>query len=79
MTFSNWKSKVGFVPESGNLNIQMDTNDTTCGVPIYWLISTDDMDDGTSYVTGGPKPESGEDLSKSFFKIKKAGENLSGY
>ena len=77
MIFSNWKSKVGFVPESGNLNIQMDTNDTTCGVPIYWLISTDDMDDGTSYVTGGPKPESGEDLSKSFFKIKKAGENLS--
>ncbi|KAH0864263.1 hypothetical protein HID58_081474 [Brassica napus] len=63
--------------QPGSGGQKMDTNDTTCGVPIYWLISADDMDDGTSYVTGGPKPESGEDLSKSFFKIKKAGENLS--
>lgn len=54
----------------------MDIKGTTCGDPTYWWIKHDAE---TLYVMGGPKPKSGEDSSKSFFRIKKAGGELNDY
>ncbi|KAH0897785.1 hypothetical protein HID58_047353 [Brassica napus] len=41
VNFSNWKSRVGFVPESENLNIEMDVKATVCVKSTYWWLSAD--------------------------------------
>ncbi|CAE5963992.1 unnamed protein product [Arabidopsis arenosa] len=59
--FSNWRSRVGFVPESESLNIETDIAATVCVQSTYWWI------DATWRVTAGPKPEGfGEDSSPKF-------------
>ncbi|CAH8359265.1 unnamed protein product [Eruca vesicaria subsp. sativa] len=77
--FSNWKSRVGFVPEAESLNIQMDVAATTCGQSTYWWVSSTYLRVFTCYIKAGPKPVPGEDSSMSFFKIKKIGEFRNGY
>ena len=70
--FSNWKSKVGFVPESESLSIEMDTKATICGQSTYWWVAAPDMPK-MLFVTAGPNPkEHVEDSRRSFFQIKKA-------
>ncbi|CAN6845005.1 unnamed protein product, partial [Brassica oleracea] len=66
--FSNWRLKVGFVPESEKLNIKMDVKATIC---VYGF--------RTLFITAGPNPEAGEDSSRSFFQIEKAKGFPDGY
>ncbi|CAF1910324.1 unnamed protein product [Brassica napus] len=76
VNFSNWKSRVGFVPESENLNIEMDVKATVCVKSTYWWLSADKG--SKTWLEAGPKPDKpGQD---SFFQIKKAnGGILRGY
>ncbi|XP_018486292.2 kunitz trypsin inhibitor 4-like [Raphanus sativus] len=77
--FSNWRSRVRFVPESMNLNIKMDVKATVCVQSTYWWVTAAESHFRTMFVTAGRKPEHGEDSANSFFQIKKIGDNLSGY
>nr|VDD01994.1 unnamed protein product [Brassica rapa] len=78
--FSNWKSKVGFVPESESLSIEMDTKATICGQSTYWWVAAPDMPKMLFFfIMSGPKPKPGEDSSKSFFQIKKTKYFHNGY
>ncbi|CAH8359399.1 unnamed protein product [Eruca vesicaria subsp. sativa] len=76
--FSNWRSIVGFVPESTDLNIEMDVA-TICVQPTYWSVVPSNLPIFSFYVEAGPKPKLGEDSWKSFFQIKKSGEFHNGY
>nr|VDD22976.1 unnamed protein product [Brassica oleracea] len=58
---SIWAFPLGFVPESGNLNVEIDVKATICSQSTYWW----------TFVTAGPNPEAGEDSSRSFFQIHK--------
>ncbi|CAH8334658.1 unnamed protein product [Eruca vesicaria subsp. sativa] len=69
--FSNWESRVGFVPEAENLNIEMDIKATTCVQSTYWYISASDSHFRTSLIAAGPKPN--------YFQIRKASEDLNSY
>ncbi|KAL0731723.1 hypothetical protein Bca4012_027817 [Brassica carinata] len=69
--FSNWKSRVGFVPESENLNINMDVQATICVQSTYWWVTAVPSGFRTSFITAGPNPEAGEDSSRSFFQIER--------
>ncbi|XP_013589669.1 PREDICTED: 21 kDa seed protein-like [Brassica oleracea var. oleracea] len=70
--FSNWRSRVGFVPESENLNIKMDIEPTFCAQSTYWWVTTAPSPWRSAFIAVGPKPEAGgEDSSRSFFQIKK--------
>ncbi|CAH8359371.1 unnamed protein product [Eruca vesicaria subsp. sativa] len=71
--FSNWGFD-GFVPQSANLNIELIVEATTCVQSTYWWVT--DVDSKTSLIAAGPKPEHGEDSSKSFFQIKLASEEF---
>ncbi|XP_010416122.1 PREDICTED: trypsin inhibitor BvTI-like [Camelina sativa] len=62
--FSNWRSRVGFVPESENLNIETDVAATICVQSTYWWVDTK----AKFRVTAGPKPE--EESLLSFFQIQ---------
>ncbi|KAJ4875018.1 kunitz trypsin inhibitor 1 [Raphanus sativus] len=78
--FSNWMSRVGFVPESENLNIKMDVEPTICAKSTYWWVTTAPSHWRSSFIAVGPKPEAGgEDSSRSFFQIKKTRANLNAY
>ncbi|CAH2067045.1 unnamed protein product [Thlaspi arvense] len=77
--FSNWRSRVGFVPESENLNIEMDVKATICVQSTYWWVAPSDRDTRTWVIAAGRKPEPGEESSKSFFQIKRTGGFLSSY
>ncbi|CAH8359260.1 unnamed protein product [Eruca vesicaria subsp. sativa] len=77
--FSNWKSRVGFVPESENLNIEMDVKATICVQSTYWWVAASRMPVVKSLIVAGPKPEPEKDSSKSFFQIKKNSGFLNGY
>ncbi|KAL0731722.1 hypothetical protein Bca4012_027816 [Brassica carinata] len=77
--FSNWKSRVGFVPESANLNIEMATKATICVQSTYWWVTAAPSHLSTLFITAGPKPESGEDSSRTFFQIKKNEGFPNGY
>ena len=77
--FSNWKSRVGFVPESENLNIAMDVKATICVQSTYWWVAVSGMPTVKSLIAAGPKPEPAKDSSKSFFQIKKDGDSSNGY
>ncbi|KAL0701623.1 hypothetical protein Bca4012_057745 [Brassica carinata] len=72
--FSNWRSRVGFVPESENLNIEMDVKATICEVPTYWSLLPSNSPHFKFLVEAGPKPKPGEYSGKSFFQIKKTEE-----
>ncbi|CAH8359361.1 unnamed protein product [Eruca vesicaria subsp. sativa] len=61
--FSNWKSRVGFVPEAENLNIEMDVKSTICAQSTYWWLNNNLL------VVGGPKPQ--QDSRRSFFQIRR--------
>ncbi|WZZ33500.1 hypothetical protein YC2023_016901 [Brassica napus] len=79
LKFSNWGSWAEFVPESENLNIEMNVPPSTiCGQSSYWWL-TETQSKGLLFIAAGPKPETGKDSSKSFFQIKKAGDFLRGY
>lgn len=71
--FSNWRSRVKHVPESENLNIEMDTTPKICRPEsVYWWLSSPPASDVPSFIIAGPKPEAGEeDSSSSFFQIVK--------
>lgn len=77
--FSNWMSRVGFVPESENLNIMMDAKATTCAQSNYWWVAPSDKDRKTWFIAAGPKPKTKEDSSMTSFQIKKTGDSLKGY
>ncbi|KAF8090438.1 LOW QUALITY PROTEIN: hypothetical protein N665_0476s0017 [Sinapis alba] len=77
--FSNWKSRVGFVPESENLNINMDVQATICVQSTYWWVTAAPSGFRTLFITAGPNPEAGEDSSRSFFKIEKTKGFPGGY
>ncbi|XP_010428240.1 PREDICTED: trypsin inhibitor BvTI-like [Camelina sativa] len=65
--FSNWRSKVGFVPESANLNIETEVAATICVQSAYWWV-----DENAKFrVTAGPKPdELVKESYLSFFQIQ---------
>ena len=76
--FSNWKSRVGFVPEEENLNIKMDVEPTICAQSTYWWVTP--APSRLLFIAAGPKPEAGgEDSSRSFFQIKKTQAKLNAY
>ncbi|CAH2067037.1 unnamed protein product [Thlaspi arvense] len=75
--FSNWRPKVAFVPESQNLNIEMDVKGTICVQSTYWSVGEFDGESKQWFVAAGPKPEG--DSSRSFFQIKKTGDFPNGY
>ncbi|KAJ4875016.1 kunitz trypsin inhibitor 1 [Raphanus sativus] len=78
--FSNWRSRVGFVPESENLNIEMDVEPTFCAESTYWWVTPAPSPWRSLFIAVGPKPEAGgEDSSRSFFQIKKTSENPNAY
>ncbi|KAL0701622.1 hypothetical protein Bca4012_057744 [Brassica carinata] len=77
--FSNWMPKVWFVPESQNLNIEMDVAATICVQSTYWWVAPSNLPIMTFWIAAGPKPEHGEDSSRSFFQIKKTDEFHRGY
>ncbi|KAF2564330.1 hypothetical protein F2Q70_00016022 [Brassica cretica] len=77
--FSNWRSKVQFVPQSENLNIEMDVKAKFCVRSTYWWVTAAESHFRKLFVTAGPKPELGEDTSKSFFQIKKTGVLVNSY
>ncbi|KAG2254086.1 hypothetical protein Bca52824_084222 [Brassica carinata] len=78
--FSNWRSRVGFVPESENLNIKMDIEPTFCAQSTYWWVTTAPSPWRSAFIAVGPKPEAGgEDSSRSFFQIKKTEAKLNAY
>ncbi|CAF2040616.1 unnamed protein product [Brassica napus] len=81
--FSSWMSRVGFVPESENLNIMMDAKATTCSQSNYWWVAPSDKDRKTWFIAAGPKPKTRavqyEDRSMTSFQIKKTGDSLKGY
>ncbi|CAH8359326.1 unnamed protein product [Eruca vesicaria subsp. sativa] len=77
--FSNWRSRVRFVPESANLNIKMDVRATICVQSTYWWVTAAESHFRTMFITAGAKPEHGEDSANSFFQIKKIGDSVSGY
>ncbi|KAF8090439.1 hypothetical protein N665_0476s0018 [Sinapis alba] len=77
--FSNWKSKVSFVPHSENLNIEMDFKATICAKSTYWWVTAAERHFRKLFVTVGPKPKLGEDSSNSFLQIKKTGVLVNGY
>ncbi|KAJ4866714.1 kunitz trypsin inhibitor 1 [Raphanus sativus] len=64
--FSDWKSSDGFVPESENLNIEMDIEETICFESTYWRITPADVVPMALFIKAGPKPSSG------LFQIKKS-------
>ncbi|KAL0877972.1 hypothetical protein Bca101_027678 [Brassica carinata] len=73
--FSDWKTKVAFVPESTNLNIEMDVKAKICSRPTYWRVYEDrpDVDDEAMFVATDRKP-----LNDSF-QIKKIEDPIGGY
>ncbi|KAG2321831.1 hypothetical protein Bca52824_015044 [Brassica carinata] len=78
--FSNWRSRVGFVPESENLNIKMDVKATICAQSTYWWVTPAVSPWRSLFIAAGPKPEAGgEDSSRSFFQIKKTESKLNAY
>ncbi|CAH8359317.1 unnamed protein product [Eruca vesicaria subsp. sativa] len=78
--FSNWRSRVGFVPESENLNIQMDVEPKVCARSTYWWVTPAPSPWRSLFIAAGPKPEAGgEDSSRSFFQIKKTSANFHAY
>ncbi|CAN6852544.1 unnamed protein product [Brassica oleracea] len=77
--FSNWRPKVQFVPQSENLNIEMDVKAKFCVRSTYWWVTAAESHFRKLFVTAGPKPELGEDTSKSFFQIKKTGVLVNSY
>ncbi|CAH8334645.1 unnamed protein product [Eruca vesicaria subsp. sativa] len=77
--FSNWRYKVAFVPESTNINIEMDVKATICVQSTYWWVTAAPSGFRTLFVTAGPNPEAGEDSSRSFFQIKQAKGFPDGY
>ncbi|KAJ4878434.1 kunitz trypsin inhibitor 1 [Raphanus sativus] len=77
--FSSWMSRVGFVPESEDLNIMMDVKATPCSQLNYWWVAPSVKDRKTWFIAAGPKPKTDEDYSKTSFQIKKTGDSLRGY
>ncbi|KAF8085539.1 hypothetical protein N665_0664s0007 [Sinapis alba] len=74
--FSNWMTKIAFVPESENLNIMTDIAATICVQSTYWWLDSFDKERKKWFLTAGPQPQGlGEDSFKSFFQIEKAGDD----
>ncbi|WZY76792.1 hypothetical protein YC2023_023176 [Brassica napus] len=73
--FSDWRTKVAFVPESANLNIHMDVKATICGQSTYWYVPPVEPITVIEalFIGAGPKPSNG------FFQIKKIEDGLGGY
>ncbi|CAH8364310.1 unnamed protein product [Eruca vesicaria subsp. sativa] len=71
--FSDWKSSDEFVPESENLNIEMDTNVTICSQSNYWGIAPADVVPARLFIKAGPKPSNG------LFQIKKGDRHKNRY
>ncbi|CAN6998525.1 unnamed protein product, partial [Brassica oleracea var. botrytis] len=71
--FSDWRTKVAFVPESTNLNIEMDVKATICVQSTYWYVPAPDMVFEAAFIAAGPKP------SNDFFQIKKIEDSIGGY
>ena len=73
--FSDWRTKVAYVPESANLNIQMDVKATICGQSTYWYVPPVEPITVIEalFLAAGPK------LSDGFFQIKKIKDALGGY
>ncbi|KAL0683350.1 hypothetical protein Bca4012_050198 [Brassica carinata] len=55
--FSNWRLKVGFVPESEKLNIKMDVKATICVQSTYWWVTAAPSGFRTLFITAGPNPK----------------------
>ncbi|CAH2067040.1 unnamed protein product [Thlaspi arvense] len=75
--FSNWRTKVAFVPESQNLNIEMDLPPSICLHSAHWWIDASNKESKTWFVAAGMR--SGGGSSRSFFQIKKTGNVFGGY
>ncbi|KAF8085536.1 hypothetical protein N665_0664s0004 [Sinapis alba] len=74
--FSNWKLRVAFVPESEDLNIEMDVEATICIQSTYWRVGEFEEERKQYFVVAGSKTDgSGQDSPKSFFQIKKSGDD----
>ncbi|CAH8312105.1 unnamed protein product [Eruca vesicaria subsp. sativa] len=74
--FSNWRPRVAFVPESQDLNIEMDVEVTICIQSTYWRVGDFDEERKQYFVVAGSNTDgSGQDSPKSFFQIKKSGNN----
>ncbi|KAL0877970.1 hypothetical protein Bca101_027676 [Brassica carinata] len=71
--FSDWRTKVAFVPESTNLNIEMDVKATICAQSTYWSVPPPDMVIEAAFIAAGPKP------SNDFFQIQKIEDSIGGY
>ncbi|XP_010536414.1 PREDICTED: miraculin-like [Tarenaya hassleriana] len=71
--FSGWTSRVGFVPESEDLNIKTDVAATICIQSTYWWIDEFDKQRKQWFVTtGNALRRSGKESLRSFFKIVKS-------
>lgn len=75
--FSNWRPRVGFVPESEDLNIKTDVGATICIQSTYWRVGKFDYERKQYFVVAGrgPNPEGTGKDSLSFFKIVKSGDD----
>ncbi|KAF2608660.1 hypothetical protein F2Q68_00046363 [Brassica cretica] len=51
----------------------MDVAATICVQSTYWWVAPSHLPIMTFFIAAGPKPEHGEDSSRSFFQIKKTG------
>ena len=68
--FSNWRPRVAFVPESQDLNIEMDVEVTICIQSTYWRVGEFDEERKEYFVVAGR-----QDSPKSFFQIEKSGDD----
>ncbi|KAJ4909380.1 kunitz trypsin inhibitor 1 [Raphanus sativus] len=57
----------------------MDVKTMICAKSTYWWVTAAERHFRMLFVTVGPKPELGENSSKSFFQIKKTGVLVNGY
>ncbi|KAF8090437.1 hypothetical protein N665_0476s0016 [Sinapis alba] len=73
--FSDWKTKVAYVPESANLNIEMDVKAKICSRPTYWHVyeARPDVDDEATFIASDRKS------LNDFFQIKKIEDPIGGY
>ncbi|KAF8090433.1 hypothetical protein N665_0476s0012 [Sinapis alba] len=69
----DWRTKVAFVPESANLNIEMDVKATICAQSTYWSVPMPEQVTEAAFIAAGPKP------SNDFFQIKKIKDSIRGY
>ncbi|VVA95139.1 unnamed protein product [Arabis nemorensis] len=76
--FSNWKPRVGFVPETEDLNIKTDSGQVLCRRDNYWRVDEFDTGNKNWFLVSAQKPTP-DNAFRSYFQIQKVGNNLNAY